>query len=260
MTEMPKAIVERLLKENKEHDCRKTSAVCVRIVAIAELPTIYGQYQVVAFENNVDGREHAALVHGNVFEKEDVPVRLHSECLTGEVFGSMRCDCREQLQQSLRTIAGMPAGVVLYMRQEGRGIGLTNKIRAYQLQDYGYDTFQANEALGFRPDERDYDLAAHMIDSLHVKSVRLMTNNPDKIQDLQLHGVKITGRIPVIVEPNEHDEFYLETKRLKAGHLLDKNTPEVFLEHQDEKVDTDQPKPTATTGARHTSRSPDNSA
>jgi len=131
----------------------------------------------------------------------------------------------------------MDSGVILYMRQEGRGIGLTNKIRAYQLQDYGYDTFQANLALGFKPDERDYDLAAHMLGSLHVKSVKLMTNNPEKIKDLQLHGVKIVGRIPVIVEPNKYSEFYLETKRLKGGHLLDDDTPEVLLEHQDEKVD-----------------------
>ncbi|HZD13211.1 MAG TPA: GTP cyclohydrolase II [Candidatus Binatus sp.] len=252
MTEIPKQIVERLLKENEEHDCGKSTGVCVKIVAIADLPTIYGRYQVVAFENNVDGREHAALVHGNVFDGDDVPVRLHSECLTGDVFGSMRCDCREQLHQSLKTIAAMPAGVVLYMRQEGRGIGLTNKIRAYQLQDYGYDTFQANEALGFRPDERDYDLAAHMIGSLHVKSVKLMTNNPAKIRDLQSHGVRITGRIPVITEPNKYDRFYLETKRLKAGHLLDKNVPEVIIEHQDENVDSDN-------NSQRAAPSPDNS-
>lgn len=237
MTGIPKAIVERLLKENKDHDCGKSSEVCVRIIAIAELPTIYGHYQVVAFENNVDGREHAALVHGNIYDGQEIPVRLHSECLTGDTLGSLRCDCGDQLQQSLKGIGAMSTGVVLYMRQEGRGIGFVNKIRAYQLQDYGYDTFQANEVLGFRPDERDYDLAAHMLGSLHVRSIKLMTNNPEKIRDLQSHGVKITGRIPLITEPNKFNQFYLETKKLKAGHLLDKNVPEVILEHQNEIID-----------------------
>jgi len=237
MTGIPKAIVEKLLKENKAHDCGKTAEVCVRIIAIAELPTIYGDYQVIAFENNVDGREHAALAHGDIYEGEEVPVRLHSECLTGDTLGSLRCDCGEQLQQSLKEIGAMPTGIVLYMRQEGRGIGFVNKIRAYQLQDYGYDTFQANEVLGFKPDERDYDLAAHMLGSLHVRSVKLMTNNPEKIRDLQSHGVKITGRIPLITEPNQYNQFYLETKKLKAGHLLDKNVPEVILEHQNEIID-----------------------
>ncbi len=238
MSRLPKDVVEKLLRENMDHDCGKGGAVCVRIVAIAELPTVYGQYQIVAFENNVDHREHVALVHGDIYEGDEVPVRVHSECLTGDALGSQRCDCREQLHHSLKAIGRMDRGVVLYMRQEGRGIGLTNKIRAYQLQDYGYDTFQANEALGFKPDERDYDMAAHMLGSLHVRSVKLMTNNPAKIRDLQVHGVKIVGRIPVIVEPNKYSEFYLETKRLKGGHLLDESMPEVILEHQDEQMDS----------------------
>jgi GTP cyclohydrolase II len=146
----------------------------------------------------------------------------------------LRCDCREQLQESLKQIGEMENGIVLYLRQEGRGIGLTNKVRAYQLQDYGYDTFRANEVLGFKPDERDYALAAHMLGSLHVKSIKLMTNNPEKIRDLQSHGVKIVGRIPIIIPPNKYNAFYLETKMLKGGHLLDKNMPEIILEHQDE--------------------------
>src|SRR5712692_1532486 len=237
MTGIPKAIVEKLLQENRAHDCGKTAEVCVRIIAIAELPTTYGHYQVIAFENNVDGREHAALAHGDIYEGQDIPVRLHSECLTGDTLGSLRCDCGEQLQQSLKEIGEMPAGVVLYMRQEGRGIGFINKIRAYQLQDYGYDTFQANEVLGFKPDERDYDLAAHMLGSLHVKSVRLMTNNPDKIRDLQVHGVRITSIVPVVVPPNKYNRFYLETKKNKAGHLLDQARKEAYLEQPDDLVD-----------------------
>ncbi len=237
MTGIPRETVDRLLKENADHICGEPTEVCVRIVAVADLPTLYGDYQVVAFWNNTDRKEHAAFVHGDVVEGEDVPVRLHSECLTGDVIGSLRCDCREQLQRSLKVLGAMERGIVLYMRQEGRGIGFINKIRAYQLQDSGYDTFQANEALGFKPDERDYDLAAHMLGSLHVRSIKLMTNNSDKVKDLQSHGVKITGRIPVVAPPNKYDSFYLETKRKKAGHLLDRNYPEDFLEQQDELVD-----------------------
>jgi len=237
MANIPKKTVDRLLKENTDHRCGEPTDVCVRIVAVADLPTLSGDYQAVAFWNNSDGKEHAAFVHGNVFEKEEVPVRLHSECLTGDTIGSLRCDCREQLQLSLKAIGAMENGIVLYMRQEGRGIGFTNKIRAYQLQDQGYDTFQANEALGFKPDERDYDLAAHMLKSLHVRSIKLMTNNVDKIKDLQAHGMKITGRIPAIAPSNRYDSFYLETKRRKAGHLLDRNYSEDFLEQQDVLVD-----------------------
>ena len=136
----------------------------------------------------------------------------------------------------------MDRGVVLYMRQEGRGIGFINKIKAYQLQDEGYDTFKANEILGFKRDERDYDLAAHMLKSLHVKSIKLITNNPDKIKDLQLHGVRITGRIPIIIPPNQYDKFYLETKKKKAGHLLDKNQPEEFLEQSESVIENEQSK------------------
>ena len=232
---IPKRVVDQLLKENASHKCGDPAEVCVRIVAVAELPTIYGDYQVVAFENNADKREHAALVRGDIHEKEEVPVRLHSECLTGDVMGSLRCDCREQLQQSLKTIGALDSGIILYLRQEGRGIGLINKIRAYQLQDSGYDTFQANEALGFKPDMRDYDLAAHMLQSLHVKSIKLMTNNLNKVRDLQRHGVKITERIPIVIPPNKYNRFYLETKK-KGGQVLDRNEPEDILE-QGELVD-----------------------
>ena len=234
---IPRLTVEKLLKENEDHLCRDAEEVCVRIAAIAELPTLYGDYQVVAFWNNFDRKEHAAFVHGDVFEREEVPVRVHSECLTGDAIGSLRCDCREQLVQSLKRIGETEYGIVLYMRQEGRGIGFLNKIRAYQLQDEGVDTLKANELLGFKPDERDYDLAAHMLGSLHVKSVKLLTNNPDKIRDLQLHGVRITSIVPVVVPPNKYNRFYLETKKNKAGHLLDRSRREIFLEQPDELVD-----------------------
>jgi GTP cyclohydrolase II len=225
-----RADIESLLKENEDHDCPEAPETCIRIVAIAELPTRFGDYQVVAFWSNSDKKEHAAFIHGNVLEQENVPVRLHSECLTGDAIGSLRCDCRDQLIESLERIGKMEAGIVLYLRQEGRGIGFANKIRAYQLQDSGYDTVQANELLGFRPDERDYGIAAHMLGSLHVQSIRILTNNPDKIRDLQRHGVQINGRIPVIVPPNAHDRPYLETKRKRMGHLLD-------LEQGDDLVD-----------------------
>jgi GTP cyclohydrolase II len=218
---MPKARVEALLRENEDHSCEGAPETCVRIGAIADLPTRFGDYQVVAFTSPSDRKEHAAFVHGNVCEQENVPVRLHSECLTGDAIGSLRCDCRDQLIESLERIGRMETGIVLYLRQEGRGIGFVNKVRAYQLQDAGYDTVQANELLGFRDDERDYGVAAHMLGSLHVRSIRILTNNPRKVADLERHGVTIVGRIPVTVPPNEVNRPYLETKRRKLGHLLD---------------------------------------
>jgi GTP cyclohydrolase II len=219
--ELPKPVVEQLLEENKDHECPDAPELCVRLVAIAELPTRFGDYQVAAFWNKLDQKEHAAFIHGNVFEKSAVPVRVHSECLTGDAIGSLRCDCRDQLIESLERIGKMENGIVLYLRQEGRGIGFCNKIRAYQLQDQGFDTVQANEMLGFKPDERDYGIAAHMINSLHVQSIRILTNNPEKVNDLKLHGIDIVDRIPVIVPPNSRNRPYLETKARKMGHLLD---------------------------------------
>src|SRR5438309_8331212 len=212
---IPKSAVAQLLKESEDHSCREAPEICVKVMAIANLPTLYGDYQAVAFWNNFDKKEHAAFVHGDIFEKEDVPVRLHSECLTGDAIGSLRCDCRDQLEASLRAIAQMEKGVLLYLRQEGRGIGFVNKIRAYGLQDYGFDTVEANIALGFRDDEREYGTAAHMLQSLKVQSVRLITNNPRKIADLTSRGVKITGRIPLVVPPNPYNRFYLKTKVVK---------------------------------------------
>ena len=188
---------------------------------MADLPTRFGRFRIVAFWNNRDGKEHVALVHGDVLGASDVMTRLHSECLTGDALGSLRCDCRDQLAFGLRRIAREPCGVLLYMRQEGRGIGLLNKVRAYQLQDAGLDTVDANVALGFRDDERDYAVAAHMLASLTVRSVRLLTNNPRKIAELEQHGVRVTSREPHEIPANEHNRFYLETKATRSGHYLD---------------------------------------
>lgn len=218
---IPKPTIDEILRASREHCCEDPHAPCVRVVAVADLPSRFGEFQVAAFDSHRDRHDHAALVRGDVTGKEDVPVRLHSECLTGDAFGSMRCDCREQLELAMTQLGRMPEGIILYLRQEGRGIGFANKIRAYQLQEWGYDTNQANEALGFRADERDYAIAAHMLSSLGVKSIRLMSNNPQKIRDLQQHGIHVTGRIPMIVPPNPHNRFYLETKRTKSGHMLD---------------------------------------
>jgi GTP cyclohydrolase II len=223
MSGIPKPIVRELLQQNAEHDCSGDDGACVRIVAIADLPTRLGDFQVVAFDSPSDGKAHAALVRGNVLGRERVPVRMHSECLTGDAFGSLRCDCREQLEIALKDIGRREFGIILYLRQEGRGIGFANKIKAYQLQEQGLDTIEANLALGFRPDERDYEVAAHMLFSLNVRSIELMSNNPDKIADLRAHGVVVEGRIPIEVPPNRYNRRYLETKRLRAGHLLGQN-------------------------------------
>src|SRR5260370_25188949 len=173
------------------------------------------------------------MVHGDVMGADDVPTRLHSECLTGDVMGSLRCDCRDQLEVALRRLASMPRGLVLYLRQEGRGIGLINKVRAYALQDRGFDTVDANLALGFRDDERDYSIAAHMLDSLNVGSVRLMTNNPNKIRQLEQHGIRVSGRIPHGIPPNEYNRFYLQTKASRSGHFIDIDGKKHLLEQDD---------------------------
>jgi GTP cyclohydrolase II len=224
-----------LLATEGDHECEGLGKdkACVRVVAMAELPTRFGDFHIVAFENNRDGKEHVAITRGDVIGASDVPVRLHSECLTGDVMGSLRCDCRDQLESALKKIGRMERGVILYLRQEGRGIGLVNKIRAYSLQDQGLDTVEANLALGFRDDERDYAVAAHMLMSLKIESVQLMTNNPKKINQLTQYGIKVNGRIPHIMEPNEYNRFYLETKAAKSGHLIDLYGKERLLEQSD---------------------------
>ncbi|MFC2028935.1 GTP cyclohydrolase II [Chloroflexota bacterium] len=235
---LTKLQIKEILNENKDHECEGIGEdhICVRVASIAELPSRFGQFQVVAFWNNRDKKEHAAFVHGDVSNAEDVPVRVHSECLTGDAIGSMRCDCRDQLEASLETLGQMKKGILLYMRQEGRGIGFVNKIRAYGLQDYGYDTVDANLALGFRDDEREYSSAAHMLISLKVRSIQLMTNNPKKINELTHYGIKINGRIPLIIPPNPYNEFYLKTKAERSGHLMKFGTNLRFEEQIDRPI------------------------
>lgn len=227
-----------LLEQDPDHECLGIGRdkVCVRMVAMAELPTRFGDFHIIAFENNRDGKEHVAITKGDVIGAANVPVRLHSECLTGDALGSLRCDCRDQLEASLKAIGRMERGMVLYLRQEGRGIGLINKIRAYSLQDEGLDTVEANLALGFRDDERDYAVAAHMLMSLKIPSVHLMTNNPKKISQLSQYGIQVTGRIPHIMLPNEHNRFYLETKAVKSGHLIDFQGHEHLPEQYDRPI------------------------
>jgi GTP cyclohydrolase II len=214
---------EDLVERDREHDCQGMGShhICVRVDAVAELPTRFGRFKIIAFWNNRDGKDHVAMVHGDVMGAEDVPTRLHSECLTGDVMGSLRCDCRDQLMVGLQKISSMERGVVLYMRQEGRGIGLVNKVKAYALQDQGLDTVDANLALGFRDDERDYEVAAHMLASLNIGSIQLMTNNPKKISELERLGIDVSGRIPHVIPANEWNKFYLETKALRSGHQIE---------------------------------------
>lgn len=206
------------LKRQHSTDGEEAGAA-VSVAAEANLPSRFGDFTVVAF-NTPDGKEHGAVIHGDVDGRSGVPLRVHSECFTGDVMGSLKCDCRDQLEASLNMIAGMECGVVLYLRQEGRGIGLANKIRAYALQDQGLDTVEANHALGFQDDERRYDIAADMIKSLGIASIRLITNNPNKIKGLTEFGVEVDGRIPLQMEPNQHNTTYLRTKRDKSGHML----------------------------------------
>ena len=196
----------------------------VEIYSKTNLPTLYGNFKVYVFRNSIDHKEHLAIVKGDVKQKRDVPVRIHSECLTSEVLGSLKCDCREQLQTALQYISERESGIVLYMRQEGRGIGLGNKIRAYALQEAGYDTVEANHLLGFPDDLRRYDVAAAMLDILGVQSIQLLTNNPNKVAGLEEFGIAVNKRLPLEIEPNTINKFYLYTKAKKSGHLLELNS------------------------------------
>ena len=188
--------------------------------AEATIPTSHGEWRMVAYRNDVDQFEHVALVKGDVAGRENVLVRMHSECLTGDVFHSLRCDCGEQLEAAMSTIAVEGAGVIVYLRQEGRGIGLVHKLKAYALQDEGMDTVQANEALGFRPDLRDYGIGAQILIDQGLSSIRILTNNPKKIVGLEGYGLAVTEQVPLRAQPNPHNLGYLSTKRDKLGHLL----------------------------------------
>ncbi|HEY3356568.1 MAG TPA: GTP cyclohydrolase II [Polyangia bacterium] len=207
---------------DRDHACAGVAGdgLCVRALSVAELPSRFGDFLIVAFGTNRDAKGHLAVVRGDVVDGARVPTRLHSECLTGDALGSLRCDCRDQLEAALRRLGTEERGLLLYLRQEGRGIGLINKIRAYELQDQGLDTNQANRALGFADDERDYAIAAHMLATLRVRSVELMTNNPDKIAQLARYGVQVDERIPHVMPSNRHNRLYLETKVRDSGHLM----------------------------------------
>lgn len=198
---------------------RRTEREVERVEAV-HLPTEFGDFELYCFRAKSTGQEHLALVHGEVSGKEDVLCRVHSECLTGDVFHSLRCDCGEQLSTAMQRIAAADCGVIVYMRQEGRGIGLANKLHAYHLQERGLDTVDANTRLGFAPDLREYGLGAEILLNLGVKSIRLLTNNPKKLVGLDGYGLKITGREPIVIPPTEHDKRYLKTKRERMEHLL----------------------------------------
>ncbi len=226
--------LQALVERDRDHECRGVGPdqVCVRLVSVARLPTRFGDFAIAGFWNNRDGRDHIALIRGEVRGAENVHTRLHSECLTGDALGSLRCDCRDQLEAALRALSEQERGILLYMRQEGRGIGLLNKLRAYALQDQGLDTVEANLALGFRDDERDYAVAAHMLHTLEVRSIRLLTNNPNKINQLVAFGVNVSGRVPHLLPTNPHNIEYLRTKSERSGHLI--SLPPRLVEQADE--------------------------
>lgn len=199
---------------------RKKNEKLVKNEADVRIPTKFGEFEFVGYSDQIENKEYLAIIKGDVRGKENVTVRLHSECLTGDVFGSKRCDCQDQLHKSLHEIENKGEGLVIYLRQEGRGIGILNKLKAYKLQDQGYDTVEANHKLGFEDDLRDYAVAAQIIKDLNIKSISLMTNNPSKIKGLETYGIKVVDREEIEIPANDVDEKYLKTKKEKMGHLL----------------------------------------
>jgi 3,4-dihydroxy 2-butanone 4-phosphate synthase/GTP cyclohydrolase II len=206
--------IEDIIAYRRESECYVTKE------AEANLPTAYGDFRMVGFVNKLNGEHHVALVKGDISEEDEVLVRVHSECLTGDAFHSLKCDCGEQLAAALNTIEKEGKGVLLYLRQEGRGIGLINKIKAYKLQEEGLDTEEANIALGFPADMRDYGIGAQILRELKVRKVRLMTNNPKKLVGIKGHGIEVLERVPLIMDTNLHNERYFKTKKEKMGHLF----------------------------------------
>ena len=222
--------VEQIIKQDMRalHDCPQSEncaacaeEICVMVASVADFPTEYGHFSIIGFVNNKDGKDHIIILKGEIGDGKNLLLRIHSACLTGDALGSMRCDCGPQLHVALRIIEDEGRGAVLYHQAEGRGIGLVNKLRAYALQDGGYDTYDANIALGFKADERDYAIPAAMLKKLGIESVRLMTNNPEKVAELEKYGIAVAERVQHELPAHDHDRAYLETKKERFGHFLE---------------------------------------
>lgn len=213
--------IESLRKCPLKLDCARCEReTCVKVVSVADFPTAHGHFRIIGFVNNRDGKDHIVVLKGDIGDGKAILTRVHSACLTGDALGSLRCDCGPQLRLALELIEREGRGIVLYHQEEGRGIGLVNKIRAYALQDAGFDTLDANVALGFAADAREYRVPAEMLKKLGVTSVRLMTNNPEKVTEMESNGVAVVERVNHELPAHAHDRLYLETKRARFGHLL----------------------------------------